>query len=94
MHYLFGGNPGLPRQPKLRLADFWTLRLLRVDEGEILRRCRLQLRQQAFRELSQTVGWKGGEEEGEEGLIKTFFPSFCFCTETQGGAQVPAHQGV
>lgn len=51
-HYLFGGNPGLGRSPKMRLADFWALQLVRIDEAEILRRCRLALRQQAFRELA------------------------------------------
>lgn len=55
IHYLFGGNPGLPRQPKLRLADFWALQLERADLTELVRRCCLALRQQAFRELAIKV---------------------------------------
>ena len=25
--YLFGGNPGLPESPRLRLGDFWSLQV-------------------------------------------------------------------
>lgn len=44
IHYLFGGNPGKPRPPKLRLDDFWKLRLCLPSQSQLLQRCRLMIR--------------------------------------------------
>ena len=30
VHYLFGGNPGKDSLPKMRLDDFWSLRVCRT----------------------------------------------------------------
>nr|XP_002130194.1 muskelin-like [Ciona intestinalis] len=52
VHYMFGGNPGKTNQPKLRLDDFWSLKLTRPTEDDILRKCRYAIRRQHFRELA------------------------------------------
>lgn len=52
LHYLFGGNPGRPKDPKLRLNDFWRLRLMRPSQEDLLRQCKLLLRRQRFEELA------------------------------------------
>ncbi|CAG7818322.1 unnamed protein product [Allacma fusca] len=52
LHYLFGGNPGRTKDPKLRLDDFWRLRLIRPSRQDLLRRCKLMLRRQRFEELA------------------------------------------
>ncbi|XP_043224158.1 muskelin-like [Amphibalanus amphitrite] len=49
--YLFGGNPGRKGNPKMRLDDFWRLKLTRPTCSEVLRQCRLLLRKQRFEEL-------------------------------------------
>ncbi|XP_037092841.1 muskelin-like isoform X2 [Pollicipes pollicipes] len=49
--YLFGGNPGRKCNPKMRLDDFWRLKLTRPTCTEILRQCKLLLRRQRFEEL-------------------------------------------
>lgn len=50
IHYMFGGNPGRTSQPKMRLNDFWILKLTRPTKSEILKRCRYLLRRQNYRE--------------------------------------------
>uniref|UniRef100_H2ZEN2 F5/8 type C domain-containing protein n=1 Tax=Ciona savignyi TaxID=51511 RepID=H2ZEN2_CIOSA len=52
VHYMFGGNPGKTSQPKLRLNDFWSLKLTRPTEADILRKSRYAIRRQTFRELA------------------------------------------
>ncbi|XP_014296993.1 muskelin [Microplitis demolitor] len=52
VHYLFGGNPGRTYFPKLRLDDFWQLKLCRPKQDQILRRCKLIIRKHKFKELA------------------------------------------
>jgi hypothetical protein len=52
LHYLFGGNPGRTKDPKLRLDDFWRLRLIRPAVEDLLKECKLMLRRQRFEELA------------------------------------------
>ncbi|XP_015597500.1 muskelin isoform X2 [Cephus cinctus] len=52
VHYLFGGNPGRSCLPKLRLDDFWQLRLCRPSQEEILKKCKLIIRKHKFEELA------------------------------------------
>lgn len=52
VHYLFGGNPGRSCHPKLRLDDFWQLKLCRPSHDQILRKCKLIIRKHKFEELS------------------------------------------
>jgi len=49
--YLFGGNPGRKSNPKMRLDDFWRLKLTRPTCTEILRKCKLMLRKRRFAEM-------------------------------------------
>lgn len=49
--YLFGGNPGRKCNPKMRLDDFWRLKLTRPNCTEILRQCKLLLRRHRFEEM-------------------------------------------
>lgn len=49
---MFGGNPGRVKDPKLRLDDFWSLRLIRPSIEELLKQCKLLLRKQRFEELA------------------------------------------
>lgn len=81
VHYLFGGNPGRPNSPKVRLDDFWSLQLCRPSKEQLLRRCKHLVRQHCFREitfkdplsalrylqteLSDTVDHSNPEEERE-----------------------------
>nr|CAB3263857.1 muskelin-like [Phallusia mammillata] len=50
VHYMFGGNPGKTAQPKLRLDDFWRLKLIRPTKYDLLRKCRFIIRKQRFQE--------------------------------------------
>jgi len=50
-HYLFGGNPGHTSDPKMRLDDFWSLKLCRPNQKQLLRRCLFLIRKCQFREL-------------------------------------------
>ncbi|KAK2701991.1 hypothetical protein QYM36_019379, partial [Artemia franciscana] len=52
VHYLFGGNPGNASDPKMRLDDFWSLRLCRVSQSDIMRRCRFLVRKCRFQEMA------------------------------------------
>lgn len=52
-HYLFGGNPGRSNDPKMRLDDFWSLRLCRPSQGQLLTRCQFLIRKCQFRELTE-----------------------------------------
>eukprot|EP01135_Chromosphaera_perkinsii_P004865 Nk52_evm11s301 gene=Nk52_evmTU11s301 len=51
VHYLFGGNPGDTGNPKTRLDDFWSLKLVRPNTAKILKRSQFLIRKQKFREL-------------------------------------------
>ncbi|RWS09436.1 muskelin-like protein [Dinothrombium tinctorium] len=51
IHYLFGGNPGRSHLPKVRLDDFWTLKLTRLSKSELLRNCKKLIREQHFKEI-------------------------------------------
>ncbi|XP_028414469.1 muskelin-like [Dendronephthya gigantea] len=53
VHYLFGGNPGKSGFPKMRLDDFWLLRLTKPSLPHFLRRCRFLIRRQKFVELAK-----------------------------------------
>ncbi|XP_046388437.1 muskelin [Ischnura elegans] len=52
VHYLFGGNPGRSCLPKLRLDDFWQLRLQRPTQSQLLQRCKMMIRTHRFEELA------------------------------------------
>ncbi|XP_034941544.1 muskelin [Chelonus insularis] len=52
VHYLFGGNPGRSYLPKLRLDDFWQLKLCKPTQEQILKRCKLLIRKYKFKELA------------------------------------------
>ncbi|XP_011301120.1 muskelin [Fopius arisanus] len=52
VHYLFGGNPGRSCLPKLRLDDFWQLKLCKPSQEQVLRRCKLIIRKYKFKELA------------------------------------------
>lgn len=51
VHYLFGGNPGKSGLPKMRLDDFWSLKLTKPSLVHLLRRCKYFIRKQKFYEL-------------------------------------------
>eukprot|EP01137_Pigoraptor_chileana_P006051 Opistho-2@49948 len=51
VHYLFGGNPGEMGNPKMRLDDFWALRLERPSAENILKRSLFLIRRQKFQEM-------------------------------------------
>ncbi|CAL4059856.1 unnamed protein product, partial [Meganyctiphanes norvegica] len=51
-HYLFGGNPGKASLPKMRLDDFWSLRLCRPSSEQLLHTCILLIRKHRFNELA------------------------------------------
>eukprot|EP00128_Syssomonas_multiformis_P002301 Colp12_sorted_trinity150504_noHs@9762 len=51
VHYLFGGNPGETSNPRLRLDDFWALRLRKPSAEQIVQRCRFYIRKQKFTEM-------------------------------------------
>ncbi|GAA6098187.1 muskelin, partial [Tachysurus ichikawai] len=44
VHYLFGGNPGKSSSPKMRLDDFWSLKLCRPSKEYLLRHCKYLIR--------------------------------------------------
>ncbi|XP_065066928.1 muskelin-like isoform X2 [Rhopilema esculentum] len=52
-HYLFGGNPGKSSLPKMRLDDFWMLKLQRPNLDYLVRRCKFMIRKHRYRELTQ-----------------------------------------
>ncbi|XP_066283972.1 muskelin-like [Branchiostoma lanceolatum] len=52
VHYLFGGNPGKSNSPKMRLDDFWSLKLCRASKEQLLRRCRYLIRRHKFQEIA------------------------------------------
>lgn len=52
IHYLFGGNPGRSCLPKLRLDDFWQLKLCKPKREQILKKCKLLIRKYKFKELA------------------------------------------
>ncbi|GLV40092.1 muskelin [Carabus blaptoides fortunei] len=54
IHYLFGGNPGRQVLPKLRLDDFWKLRLCKPTQAQLLQRCKFLIRKHNFEELART----------------------------------------
>ncbi|XP_023686924.1 muskelin [Paramormyrops kingsleyae] len=54
VHYLFGGNPGKSCSPKMRLDDFWSLKLCRPSKEYLLRHCRYLIRKYRFEEKAQT----------------------------------------
>jgi hypothetical protein len=49
--YLFGGNPGDSSNTALRLDDFWSLRLVKPNAQQIVRKCMFFIRKQKFREM-------------------------------------------
>ncbi|KAI9137613.1 Muskelin N-terminus-domain-containing protein [Paraphysoderma sedebokerense] len=51
VQYLFGGNPGEPGNPSLRLDDFWELHLQRPHPSDLLRQIKFEIRKQRFREM-------------------------------------------
>ncbi|XP_069162994.1 muskelin-like [Procambarus clarkii] len=53
VHYLFGGNPGKASLPKMRLDDFWSLRLCRPSTQQLLHTCVLLIRKHRFSELAR-----------------------------------------
>lgn len=53
VHYLFGGNPGKESLPKIRLDDFWVLKLCRLSTEHLLRQCKYLLRKYKFQELAE-----------------------------------------
>ncbi|KAG9345727.1 hypothetical protein JZ751_008871 [Albula glossodonta] len=54
VHYLFGGNPGKSCSPKMRLDDFWSLKLCRPSKEYLLRHCRYLIRKYRFEEKALT----------------------------------------
>ncbi|XP_034835411.1 LOW QUALITY PROTEIN: muskelin [Maniola hyperantus] len=52
IHYLFGGNPGTAANPRLRLDDFWSLRLRRASVQRVVDSARAALREARYRELA------------------------------------------
>ncbi|XP_052743580.1 muskelin [Bicyclus anynana] len=54
IHYLFGGNPGVAGNPRLRLDDFWSLRLRRASVRRAADAARAALREARYRELCGT----------------------------------------
>ena len=53
VHYLFGGNPGRNSLPKMRLDDFWSLKLSRLSIEQLLHKCHFLIRKHKFRELAR-----------------------------------------
>jgi len=51
VHYLFGGNTGKASLPKMRLDDFWALRLVRPTKSEVLRKCIFLIRKFKYLEM-------------------------------------------
>ncbi|XP_014253599.1 muskelin isoform X2 [Cimex lectularius] len=51
LHFLFGGNPGILRLPRIRLDDLWRLSFNRPTNEEILAQLKLIIRKTKFQEL-------------------------------------------
>jgi len=51
LHYLFGGNPGKSTSMKLRLDDFWMLKLERSTAEDLVRSCKYRIRKLRYIEL-------------------------------------------
>jgi len=51
VHYLFGGNPGKTSLPKMRLDDFWALRLMKPSKAQVLKKCVYLIRKHQFLEM-------------------------------------------
>lgn len=51
VHYLFGGNPGKQNLQKMRLDDFWSLQLTKVNRDQILNKCVYLIRKYHFLEM-------------------------------------------
>jgi len=51
VHYLFGGNPGSSGTIKVRLDDFWKLKLERTTVDDLLRQCKYEIRKLRYKEL-------------------------------------------
>ena len=58
---MFGGNPGRASLPKLRLDDFWTLKLCRPSHEQILKKCKLIIRKHKFEELAMNNSFEALE---------------------------------
>ncbi|ELU02476.1 hypothetical protein CAPTEDRAFT_169790 [Capitella teleta] len=54
VHFLFGGNPGKDSLPKMRLDDFWSLKLCRPSSDLLLRKCRYMIRKHRFLEITRS----------------------------------------
>ena len=52
VHYLFGGNPGKSCSPKMRLDDFWSLKLCRPSKDYLLRHCKYLIRKHRYKNNS------------------------------------------
>lgn len=50
--YLFGGNPGRKSSPKMRLDDFWQLKVCRPSADDLLRECKHRIRVQRYAEMA------------------------------------------
>jgi len=51
VHYLFGGNPGKQTLQKMRLDDFWSLKLTKINREQILDKCVYLIRKYQFLEM-------------------------------------------
>lgn len=51
VHYLFGGNPGKSLSMKLRLDDFWMLKLERSTRDDLVRTCKYKIRKLRYTEF-------------------------------------------
>lgn len=60
VHYLFGGNPGKSCSPKMRLDDFWSLKLCRPSKEYLLRHCRYLIRKYRWGTCSQFRNFQTG----------------------------------
>lgn len=54
IHYLFGGNPGRVVMPRLRLDDFWKLRLCKPSQMDLYHKCRMMIRKHCFKEMARS----------------------------------------
>lgn len=53
VHYMFGGNPGSKLSPKVRLSDFWRLKLIsRVSRDDMLKKFKYMIRTYKYKELA------------------------------------------
>jgi len=51
VHFLFGGNPGKTSLPKMRLDDFWALKLVKPNNAQVLKKCVYLIRKYRFLEM-------------------------------------------